>query len=189
MYKKTLLASSIALLAFNLSHATPEFDKAKSQLDTAYNALFSNFAYRGLRSDTNFAQKLANFTAAMRNVEQFVKTNNKGVLFGASSALEQAANTLLSEDTKLKGTLLGIQNQLKQAEGLTPTKATMSFIDLGNLKERVKNAQNILRPKINDYTSTGQKEAWGLLIYALQILHNSATIAHDQLRDGGWLKK
>lgn len=205
-YKKTVIASGIALLAFQASYATPAFDKAKSQLDTAFKALFDpmpdKFSFMTFKKDERAPIKLTNFNAAIKTVEQFVKTNNKGLILGASTALDQASKTLVVETVKLITILNDMRKRLIEKGNFATeqwgsqseiersiTGAQQFHIELVNIRDRIKPIRDALRVKVDDYKSTGQKEAYALLVDALQDIHDAIEIVRNQFIVGGWLKK
>jgi hypothetical protein len=197
-YKKTILASGIALLAFHACHATPEFDKLKVQLDKSFKALFNPpepFVLGRFGRDAQAKTKLNNLHAALLHVAPFVKNNNKGLILGASTTLTQANEMLVDETTKLMTVLNEMRNRLAATNNFTGegwdsvTNAQRFHVELVNIRDRIKPMRDTLRTKADDYKSTGQKEAYSLLVDALQDLHDGIEIVRGQLVIGGWLKK
>lgn len=192
-YKKTILALGITLLGFQACHATEQFDRLKSQLNDAFTNLFTpqapdRFGLATLKNNERIPMKLANFNTAIKNIVEFVQKNNRGLLLQSSANLTQANDILILETTTLLSLLGEMRNRL-QARGTfatdlfnTQTGARNFYIDLGNIQNRIREIRNILRPKVDDYKSTGQKESYTLLMDALQNIYDAAALVRDQLQ-------
>lgn len=193
MYKKTLVAFGLTLLAFEACHGMEQFNQLKSQLNNSFTNLFTpkapdTFGLTTLKNNERIPMKLANFNTAIKNIVEFVQTNNRGRLLQASANLTEANNVLIMEATKLITMLGEMRNRLQAtnnfATGLfnSQTGARSFYTDLGNIQDRIREIRNILRPKVDDYKSTGQKESYALLMDALQNIYDAAAIVRDQLQ-------
>ena len=193
-YKKTVIASGIALLAFQACHATPEFDRLKSQMAETFNPVFepANSILTKLTKDAQIKTKLNNFHKALLDIGLFVKNNSKGMIF-ESGILTQTNESLVTETNALMANLNEMSERLKKTKNLagehqSKTEAQVFFINFGDLKNKIATIKEILQPMANKYTSIGQKESFMLLMDALQTLSNAAENIRSSMMNGQWLK-
>ena len=156
-YKKTILASGIALVAFQACKATAEFDKLKNQMDTTFKALFDpvpdKFILIKFGKDAQAKAKLNNFHKAILDVAVFVKNNNKGLILGASSTLTQANETLALQTNDLANTLTDMKERLAATNTLagkgwdTVTNAQQDAINLANIQDKDKTTKRYIAPQ------------------------------------------
>jgi hypothetical protein len=196
--KKRIITFGLMLIAFNACHATAEFDTLKASLDNAFNELFDpapeKFGLVAFKKDPYAPKKLANFNSIIKKINQFVTTHNKGLVFGASTNLDQANKTLVTESNNLLSMLGTMRQRLIEKGNFadrwdSQTSATQFHIDLVNMRDHIKPIRDTLRTKADDYRSTGQKESYALLVDALQDLHDGIEIVRNALIYGQWLKK
>lgn len=193
-FKNLHLAIILALFSFQV---TAQVAKLQSDLAGTFEKVFipENSVLHKFMHDGTIATKLDDFHKKILEIALFVNNNNKGLILGASSTLTEANNALVTETAKFVSSLKEMAQRLQNKKTLegdgnaSYVEGQRFHIDFSNMLPRITKAEGTLKPKINDYKSTGQKEAYAVLMDGFKTLSNAIENVKKSMVYGQWLKK
>lgn len=181
------IAFLLIIISGNIYAAAAPFNTVKTQIDTAFKAFFDNPEIKNfvitVRRDADLDSKIKKFNDALPEVLLFVKENNKGLLGKSSDNLANASTVIANEGPRLVASLMRAKNYVVAKDTLEQESARIVYYELEHMLGRLNEAINKLAPLEKNYSSTGQKESFALLMLALNKLKEATVISINRIRN------